>query len=152
LESPFQTSLAIWQRVLLLVAGSGLLSMLIVAACLSPDPNGMGTHQQLGLPPCSMVQWFQLRCPACGMTTSWSLMMHGQPGIAFAANSGGALLALGALVSAPWMLVTAVAGRYLLAPPSQEWLVAITLSIAGVTLVDWIVRNWGVVWERWPGS
>jgi hypothetical protein len=87
-----------WQRVLLIFTGCVLVSLLITAACLPPSANGMGTHQQLGLPPCSMVMFFDMRCPACGMTTSWAHLMRGQIVQSAHANTGGLMLALFALV------------------------------------------------------
>ncbi len=39
-----------------------------VARWLEPDAKGYGTHQQLGLPPCSSILLFGSKCPACGMT------------------------------------------------------------------------------------
>src|SRR5947209_2100708 len=56
------------QRLALVTAGTVLIGLLATAACLTPSPRGMGTHQQLGLPPCTVVQWFGVRCPSCGMT------------------------------------------------------------------------------------
>ncbi|NBO19844.1 MAG: DUF2752 domain-containing protein, partial [Proteobacteria bacterium] len=38
---------------------------------LTPDARGLGTHEQLGLPPCGFYLWYGLPCPSCGMTTSW---------------------------------------------------------------------------------
>ena len=35
----------------------------------------MGTHQQLGLPPCNFVTLTGYPCPACGMTTSFALLV-----------------------------------------------------------------------------
>lgn len=44
---------------------------------LRPNPAGHGTHQQLGLPPCPAVMVFGRPCPGCGLTTSWTNVMHG---------------------------------------------------------------------------
>ena len=65
-----------------------------IAAILSPDPSGLGTHQQLGLPPCSARLLLGIRCPACGMTTSWSHFMRGQWVQSIQANLAGFMLAL----------------------------------------------------------
>ena len=57
----------------MLMIGWGLLGLLAVARWLEPAASGMGTHQQLGLPACTTVTLFNVRCPSCGMTTSWAL-------------------------------------------------------------------------------
>ncbi len=46
--------------------------VLTMARWLSPAPNGWGTHQQLGLPPCFFHQMTGIPCPTCGMTTSFA--------------------------------------------------------------------------------
>lgn len=44
---------------------------------LEPSRDGVGTHQQLGLPPCGFLTMTGYPCPSCGLTTSVSLGMHG---------------------------------------------------------------------------
>jgi len=78
--------------------------LLGVAAWLQPDPSGIGTHQQLGLPPCTSVSLLGIRCPACGMTTSWAWMIRGRLDRAISCNVGGAILFLSAGISIPWLI------------------------------------------------
>jgi hypothetical protein len=130
------------QRAAMVVAGSVLAGLLITAACLSPSPQGMGTHQQLGLPPCTMVDWFGVRCPSCGMTTSWAHMTKLQVLEAFRANVGGALLALTAAFCGPWLLVSGVRGKWTFTEPREMVVVVIGLAIIVVTLLDWTLRLW----------
>lgn len=70
---------------------------------LHPDPNGHGTHQELGLPPCPSVLIFNRPCPGCGLTTSWTAFIHGDFAMAFHAHPLGPLLymlfTVGALMS-----------------------------------------------------
>jgi len=61
---------------------------------LSPDAHGHGTHQQLGLPPCPSVIFFNRPCPGCGLTTSWTATIHGHFGEAFRAHPLGPFLYL----------------------------------------------------------
>ncbi|MEM6470271.1 MAG: DUF2752 domain-containing protein [Planctomycetota bacterium] len=65
----------------------------ILAMSLDPNPDGLGTHRQLGLPPCSFVMLWQIRCPMCGMTTSWAYLMRGNLLDALRSNPGGVILA-----------------------------------------------------------
>ncbi|MCK6542898.1 DUF2752 domain-containing protein [bacterium] len=44
---------------------------------LEPSREGVGTHRQLGLPPCGFLTITGYPCPSCGLTTSVSLGMHG---------------------------------------------------------------------------
>lgn len=78
-----------------------VIGLLLVARFLTPSTRGFGTHQQLGLPPCSSVLLWGARCPACGMTTSWSYLTRGRIIDAWHANAGGTLLGLIALAYIP---------------------------------------------------
>jgi tellurite resistance protein TehA-like permease len=59
---------------LLLPSGTAL----AVAAWLDPATAGVGTHRQLGLGGCTLLQLTGYPCPMCGMTTTFSLAMHGR--------------------------------------------------------------------------
>ncbi|MCU0218495.1 DUF2752 domain-containing protein, partial [Mycobacterium tuberculosis] len=52
-------------------------------------------------------------CPACGMTTSFSLLMHADVPNSLRANWVGTLLCATILLIAPWAAVSAVRGRLL---------------------------------------
>lgn len=66
----------------------------VIGLSLSPDATGHGTHQKLGFPPCPSVMLFDRPCPGCGLTTSWTSLLHGNFGLAFAAHPLGPLLYL----------------------------------------------------------
>lgn len=132
--------LAAWQRVMLLFVGLTLVALLVTAACLPPSPQGMGTHQRLGLPPCSFILWFGQRCPACGMTTSWAHLMRGHVLQSAHANTGGMLLALYALGLAPWMITSAVRGRWWLGPLEPHWILVGGSLVFLVTTAQWCWR------------
>jgi hypothetical protein len=88
-------------RILAGLSGVAVLAILITARCLEPATDGFGTHQQLGLPPCTSVALFGMRCPSCGMTTSWSLATRGELLAAGRVNCGGLLLAIIAMAYLP---------------------------------------------------
>jgi hypothetical protein len=52
----------------------GLVSsvVLIAARLLRPSSQGVGTHEQLGLPPCAFLHFTGIPCPSCGLTTSFA--------------------------------------------------------------------------------
>ena len=56
-----------------IVAASGLM-LLGVSRWLEPAAAGHGTHLQLGLRPCTFLEWTGWPCPMCGATTTFALM------------------------------------------------------------------------------
>jgi hypothetical protein len=91
--------------------GVACLSVLGTAAALTPSHNGMGTHEALGLNACQFLQRTGIPCPSCGMTTAFSLVMHGRVLSAAYVQPFGALLAFAAIV-AVWVAgYVAVTGR-----------------------------------------
>lgn len=128
------------QRIFLVAAGSGLVALFITAAWLEPDARGFGTHQRLGLPPCTFRQLTGIRCPSCGMTTSWSRLVRGQVARSFQANAGGAVLGITSLLLAPWALISRLRGKWLWRPMGEWTTVALVASLLAVTLIDWGIR------------
>ncbi len=118
----------------------GLLALLAVAALLKPDPRGLGTHQQFGLPPCTFRFLFGWPCPSCGMTTSWAHVVRGQLIGALKVNVGGTLLATLAVVAVPWLMLCAALGRWLGRAPESIVVAWVGSAILLVTLIDWGVR------------
>jgi hypothetical protein len=128
------------ERLQLGCAAAGLIAILALAAWLRPDPNGMGTHTQLGLPPCTLSSLTGLRCPGCGMTTSWALVMDGDFETALGTNLGGTLLCWLSMISSPWLLAMAISGRR-----SRDgwfpWFALLGVAAAlGISIIEWIWR------------
>lgn len=73
----------------------GWVFVTVVGLILRPDAHGHGTHQRLGLPPCPSVLLFDRPCPGCGLTTSWTALLHGDLALAFRAHALGPPLYLG---------------------------------------------------------
>lgn len=69
----------VMDRVAGLLLGGGALGVLGLAMYLTPDPNGFGTHRQLGLGGCTMLTLTGWPCPMCGMTTTFTLFAHLRP-------------------------------------------------------------------------
>lgn len=86
-------------------------AVLVTAARVTPCPNGLGTHTQLGLLPCQFLLRTGLPCPSCGMTTSYAWFARGNFLASFYVQPMGFLLALLTVV-AFWMgLYVALTGR-----------------------------------------
>jgi hypothetical protein len=134
-----------WVRVLLLGVAVGLVAVFVTAADLHPyaedgEPLRQETHRQLGLPPCKFYEMFARPCPSCGLTTSFSLLMHGDVSGSLRANPVGTLLALFCLVLVPWSLLVALRGRYLWVRSLER----ASLWVVGVFMTLLLLR-WGIV-------
>lgn len=127
--------LGLWS--LFLVAGFAL------ACSLKPDPRGYGTHQGLGLPPCSFQILFDINCPSCGSTTCFSHFVRGNWVAAAQSNIAAFCLALVCAAMIPWSWYAVWRGRlWKIEQPATAcvWLLAV---LCGLSLVQWIVRmNW----------
>lgn len=134
-------------RALFGLGSAGCLGLLLVAAGVTPDAAGHGTHTQLGLPPCTWAVAFDAPCMTCGMTTSFALASDGDLIAAASTQPFAFLLAL-ATAAAFWggahiavtgsMLGPAVAR---LAGPKMLW-IALGLLMAA----------WAYKFLTWSGS
>ncbi len=77
------------------------------------------------------------------MTTAWTDLMHGELIRAFQANSGGVLLAVLAMAAAPWLMVSAARGRWLIWKPNGNVVGYVSAAIIAITLVQWGFRLLG---------
>lgn len=136
----------------LVAAGIGLaaLAPLAVAAVLEPSADGVGTHQQLGLPACGWIAGMGLPCPSCGMTTAFAFAARGDLAAAFAAQPAGAALAFAAAIVAVVAAWTAATG-------SRSW--ALLWSAAGrrfwwgfaaVVVLAWVYKIAAMRLESMP--
>lgn len=111
--------------------------VLLVAAWLTPSEQGIGTHQQLGLPPCGFEVATGAPCMTCGMTTAFSHAAHGDLPASFLTQPTGAFLAVlvaaGVVVSV-WALITGMA-----LGPLFSWLM---LPRHALLLVALLVAGW----------
>lgn len=129
-------------RIFVLLGGVGLLALLVTARWLTPDARGLGTHEQLGLPPCGFYLWYGLPCPSCGMTTSWAWLARGELVQAARQHFGGALLGVYSLLLGTWAVISAVRGGWLGGwPSSLTWAVKFSVLTLAI-LITWIVKLW----------
>ncbi len=73
--------MGLWGRLLSLGIAGGCLTLLLLAALLTPNPAGTGTHTGLTilrLRPCNFLYTTGIPCPSCGMTTSFAHFVRGR--------------------------------------------------------------------------
>jgi hypothetical protein len=117
-----------------------------IARALTPDPSGVGTHLQLGLPRCGFLALTGLPCPACGLTTAFAHMARGELAQAASAHALGVLLfalTLGSIPLGVWAGVREL-------PPSETFrrlrAAQSCTALALLGLVYWCARvTWIVV-------
>lgn len=134
--------MGVFQRLVWAGSCMVLVGLLLTAYQLQPNSQGHGTHQQLGLPPCTAIVVWGVRCPACGMTTSWAYFTNLQWGESFRVNAGGFVFALIATAVAPCLGWFSFRGQ-----SAPQWSVAaLALAlVAGlfITGIDWAMRFFG---------
>jgi len=127
-------------RLLLGLWALGLIAGFVLAASLEPDSRGFGTHQRLGLPPCSFQILFGLKCPSCGSTTSFAHFVRGQWFASMRSNPGAFVLALMSACMVPWSAYSVWIGRtWRLDDPATAfvWLLS---GVVIISLVQWLCR------------
>ena len=144
-----QPELSRWVRGVLAGMALGLITVFCLAIWIRPyddegRPKRMETHLQLGLPPCHFRYLTGVPCPSCGMTTSFSLLMHGDPVSSLKANAVGTCLAIYFLAMIPWCLASAIRGRSIFIVAVDRAVTWTVIAFLSLMLVRWaIVLCWG---------
>lgn len=128
------------ERIGLICLGVALFALLFLAAMLKPNPSGLGTHTQLGLPGCTMFTFTGIRCPGCGMTTSWAHTMNGDFASGIRANVGGVLLCLLSVAVFPSLLWMGIRGRSLPFRWFAQVAITVLLIAMSISIVEWLIR------------
>lgn len=123
-----------WCGALVACAGGAVLT---IAASVAPNGNGVATHEKLGLPPCGFLVMSGLPCPTCGMTTSFSWMMHGHPLRSLASQPLGALLCLGTMATVIVGMWMAATGRRLMIDWVRFSPAGLMFTLAAVFFLAW---------------
>lgn len=114
---------------------------LLVPFLLHPAAELVGTHTQLFLPPCFFLKITGIPCPTCGMTTSFSMLVHGRLWRSIAAHPLGVLAYLYIAVLTAIVGGAALLRRRVEAAVSARWTqVALALGVAWVfKLISWFL-------------
>jgi hypothetical protein len=141
--------MSLWVRGLLVALAAFLILIFSIAIYLDPynrDETGKivsakngGTHQGLGLPPCTFKETTGVPCPSCGMTSSFSLLIRGDLWHSVQANFAGTILGMFCLFLIPWSLLS-VWKQHLLWVRSFETMLTICVtSFMAIMLLRWAV-------------
>lgn len=135
LVAPFGKAWEHW-----IVLGFAVASVAVLIALgvfVRPDPRGFGTHEQLGMPACKPMTWWNIPCPGCGVTTSVALAVHGHPWVSIVNQPFGFVVALMLPTFALWAFFNAIRGRDLAAELGR-----FRLGWPGIVLVVVMVLSW----------
>lgn len=137
---------SVGERIVAALVAAVCLTVLVIAAGLSPSPEGSGTHTQLGMPSCGWAVNYGRPCPTCGMTTAFAHAAHLQLWQSFKTQPMGFLLAVGTAagfwvalyVAATGSLLGRLCGRLL--APRALWV------LLGLAAASWFYK-----WVTWGG-
>jgi Protein of unknown function (DUF2752) len=131
-------AIRLWCSFIFTISGS----MMAVGFWLQPDPRGIGSHQQLHLPPCGFYEATGYPCPTCGCTTAVSHFAHGHILASLLTQPFGFAVALLATLLIPLALIGIITGKW--KGPSTFWLSwywpTWVFSFVGILLAGWIYK------------
>ena len=120
---------------LLVLLGSG--GVLGLAAWLTPVGEGLGTHEQIGMPPCGWIMLMDMPCPTCGMTTSFSHAADGDFVSSFVAQPLGMVLAIATAMAFLVSLWTLLSGQHVERMLRRLWFRRAGWWLVAIVLVAW---------------
>ena len=113
------------------------LAVLTTARWLEPSPYGVGTHTELGLPPCTMLQLSGMPCPSCGMTTAFAFVVRGRLFSAIHVQPAGTALAITTLIITILALECAISGRFWYLNPLRLPVHRLLLAFVVLICLSW---------------
>jgi hypothetical protein len=140
-------NLGIVPRFFAFAVALGCATVLLIAAWLTPDPRGIGSHTELGMPRCEFAYRTGIPCPSCGMTTSFAHFARGNIAASFYVQPMGFVLAV--LTSAAfWVsLYMGITGK-----PVHLLLRIIPSSYYLLPLMFFAIAAWGwKIFIHWRG-
>lgn len=120
---------------------AGLSAMVIaIARILQPASGGEGTHEQLGLPPCTFHELTGHGCPGCGLTTAFAHMARGHVEAAFDANPVGVLLFAAVALAIPLSIYRLVRPVPIDDVLTSRWPTIVLVGLFSLLTLTWVVR------------
>jgi hypothetical protein len=110
-----------------------------ISRLLEPAPPGLGTHEQLGLPPCPFFHFTGIPCPGCGLTTSFAHAARLNIYEAFVTQPFGVILFFIIILSIPLSLIL-FRRRINISHVLQRISAKITYSFIVLCLISWIYK------------
>lgn len=118
----------------------GVLLVIGLSRWLTPSPYGVGTHLQLGLPPCSLYLITGRPCPTCGDTTSFAWMARGHILDALHANFLGPFLFTGMVLIGIFSLISLLKKNRLHLEMKSSLRNGLILSSLGIFILYGVIR------------
>jgi hypothetical protein len=114
-----------------------------------PDERGFGTHEQLGLPSCKLMDWTGVPCPGCGVTTSVAFASRGHVLDALRTQPFGLVVALTIVALPVWALALHLSGQDLYRALQSRRAVKVGLALAVLLAIGWIYKLIVVLAPHW---
>lgn len=125
---------------LLGAAALAIVGVVTLSLLVEPDPRGFGTHEQLGMSPCRTMEVLGVPCPGCGVTTSVSLLWHGEPWGSFLNQPFGFLMGLLVPLTALLAIYRHLRGADLYADALKLGWGKPLMGLASVMVMAWIYK------------
>lgn len=107
---------------------------------VQPDERGFGTHEQLGLPSCKLMDWTGVPCPGCGVTTSVAFASRGHVVDSLRTQPFGLVVALTIVALPAWALALHLSGQDLYRALQSRRTAKIGLVLAVLLGLAWIYK------------
>ena len=119
------------------IVGACSTALLGLSAWLEPSPTGLGTHEQLHLPPCGWIATIDMPCPTCGMTTAFAYAAHGDLLHSFLAQPLGCVLVVSVAMTLLVCVHVIVTGSRLARVFARLWGVRTAWALGFAVLSAW---------------
>lgn len=129
-----------WVRPVSAAVCLACVAVLGLAATLTPNDGGMRTHQQLGLPGCTLLEVTGVPCPSCGMTTSFAHAANGQFIRSFLAQPFGMILAVVTAMTALVAGYIAVTGNNIVGYLRPVWNRRLGIFVGVLFIGAWVYK------------